>query len=450
MKKFFIVSLAVLLCLGMTLPAVAKVKVGGMITQDVFYFDQNADRVRSQTRFGGGGVPAYPNPAYNPESKFTVVDFRLPQALNRLNVAYSNDDNTIRGFIEVRGGSGFNSDTLRDGRIFPPFAYQAGNVLRDGNPGNALVWNYAWIDWVLSPKDFIRFGRQTQAFSIRAPNQFMGQNRGHIVGINFGNMNGGTSRDGVRWYHRFTDQVRFELAIYDPDNDGAEAIGGFSPQIIGGSIATVIEENVLPRIDITMPLFFGNLSIWPSLTYTKQKYDQVAPGKEDTVDIWGISVAGEYVWGPVSFNGELTFGENLGNGNYVGAANAVAAGYNPATGAPGWNRMFINDAKVLAWWFDLGWKIGPATIHGIVGNSSVKREDDIRTANPVTGAAMGTNIDQSMWMYGVSIPISIAKGFTIRPEIMGYDYDTDATVSNTTEVDFGKEFCIGVQFQLVF
>jgi hypothetical protein len=189
MKKFFIVSMVALLCLGLTLPAVAKVKVGGMITQDIFYFSQNDSRTRSQATFGNAGVPTFPVAAVNPDSTFSTVDFRLPQAFNRLNVAYSNDDNTIRGFIEVRGGSSFSDNQ---------------NVLLAGNPGNALVWNYAYIDWVLSPKDFLRFGRQTQRFAIRAPSQMMGISRRHVVGNNFGNLHGGTTRDGAVWYHTFT------------------------------------------------------------------------------------------------------------------------------------------------------------------------------------------------------------------------------------------------------
>lgn len=438
MKKFFIVSLAVLLCLGMTLPAAAKIQVGGMITQDVFYFSQNDSRTRSLTAFGGAGVPSFPAAAINPESTFSVVDFRLPQALNRINVAYSNDDNTIRGFIEIRGGTGTGADGYANNAAraaaFGRAAYYQNNVT---DPDYSVVWNYAWIDWVLSPKDFIRFGRQTQAFAIRAPDQFLGQGRGHIVGAGFGNVHGGSSRDGIRWYHTFTDAVRLEVAVYDPANDAAEVIAGATPIVIGGATATVLEENVLPRIDITMPLFFGNLSLWPSVTYLQQKYDQVGPGAEDTVDIWGVAVGARYVLGPVTFDGEVTFGENLGVGNYAGATGAAPARF-AAVGAPGQ----INDAKIVAWWLDVGWKIGPATIHGIVGASNVKREDDI--------TAGGTNLDFTRWMYGLSVPITIAKGFTIRPEAMGYDYDSGATVGNTSEVDNGKEFVIGVQFQLVF
>ena len=423
MKKFFIVAIVALVCLGMTLPAVAKVKVGGRITQDILYYSANDSRTRSIAQFGGAGVPAFPVVALNPDSSFSSVDIRLPRPLNRINVAYSNDDNTIRGFIEIRGGS--NPGDL------------------DNMAGDSLNWNYAWIDWVLGPNDFIRFGRQTQAFAIRAPSQMVGWNRGHIVGNNFGNVHGGTSRDGVRWYHTFNDTVSMQVALYDPDTDGMEAIKLFSPQVIGGGTANVLEENVLPRLDVTVPLNFGSVRLWPSFTYLQQKYDQTAPGTEDTVDIWGLALGAQVKAGPLTFDAELTIGENLGVGNYVGAAGATPAGWNAGAGA-GLGNDSINDAKVTAWWLDVGWKIGPATIHGIVGSYKMKREDD-----PLPMGA-SSNADWTRWMYGISVPIAVAKGFTIRPEVFGYDLDTGATIANITEVDFGKEYIVGVQFVLVF
>lgn len=263
MKKFFIAAIVTLACLGLTLPAVATVKVGGMITQDVEYYSADDSRTRSITRYGGAGVPAFPVAAMNPDSSFSAVDMRLPRPLNRVNVAYSNDDNTIRGFIEIRGGT--NPGDL------------------DTIAGESLNWNYAWIDWVLSPNDYIRFGRQTQAFAIRAPDTMMGWDRGHIVGNNFGNAHGGTSRDGVRWYHTFNDMVKLEVMLLDPNTAGNETIAAFSPSVIGGATATVLEENVIPRIDVAVPLNFGNLRFWPSFTYLQQKYDNGAPGTEDKV-----------------------------------------------------------------------------------------------------------------------------------------------------------------------
>ena len=422
MKKFFIVAIVALVCLGLTMPAVAKVKVGGRIVQDILYYSANDSRVRSSQTFAGGGVPAFPVVAANPDSSFSSVDFRLPFPLNRLNVAYSNDDNTIRGFIELRGGTGVdNMDAKAATSVF--------------------VWNYAWIDWVLSPNDYLRFGRQTQSFSIRAPSQFMGFNRGHIVGQQFGNLNGGSSRDGARWFHKFNDTVDLVIGLYDPRTDGAEPIKLFSPAVIGGATATVLEENVLPRLDVAVPLNFGSFKVWPSFTYLQQKFDQAAPGTEDTIDVWGISVAAQFATGPLTFDAEITVGENLGVPSYAGAAIALPVGWN-ANASAGAGNDSINDAKVTSWWLDVGWKVGPATIHGIVGALGMKREDD--------PTAAGSNADITRWMYGISVPIAIAKGFTIRPELMGYDLDTGATIGNTTEVDFGKEYLVGVQFQLVF
>jgi hypothetical protein len=422
MKKFFIVAIVALVCLGLTMPAVAKVKVGGRITQDVTYYSANDDRTRSIAQYGGAGVPTFPIAAMNPDSSFSAVDITLPRPLNRINVAYSNDDNTIRGFIEIRGGT--NPDNL------------------DAKGGDMMNWNYAWIDWVLSPNDFIRFGRQTQAFAIRAPSQMVGWGRGHIVGNNFGNAHGGTSRDGVRWYHTFNDTVKLEVMLLDPNTAGNEVIKGFSAQVIGGATANVLEENVIPRIDIAVPLNFGSFRLWPSLTYLSQKYDQTAPGTEDSVDIWGLALGGQVKFGPVTIDGELSVGENLGNGNYVGLAGATAAGWNASGTAAGAGNDAINDAKVTAWWLDVGWKIGPATIHGIIGSYKMKREDD--------PTAVSTNAEWTRWMYGISVPIAVAKGFTIRPELMGYDLDTGANVGNTMTVDYGKEYVLGVQFVLVF
>jgi hypothetical protein len=437
MKKFFIAAIVALVCLGLALPAMAKVVVGGRITHDVFYFSQNSDRVRSQTTYSGGGVPTFPYPQPNPQSSFSVMEWKMPTALNRLNVAYSNDDNTIRGFIELRGGN--SGDKIVSTGNYTGSALFA---------GSGVIWNYAWIDWVLGPNDYLRFGRQTQSFSIRAPDTFLGHTRGHIIGVNFGNLNGGASRDGVRWFHKFSDVVSLDVGLYDPSNDGGEAVMGFTPEVIGGATARVLEENVLPRIDIALPLNFGAFRLYPSVTYLKQSYDQVSAGREDTVDVWGGSLAARWAVGPLTFDAEVTYGQNLGNASYSGGGGTVPLGFSANALVAG--NDSINDADVTAWWLDVGWKIGPATIHGIVGSMKIKRDDDPTSTVLASGIATGTNLDTNRWMYGISVPIAIAKGFTVRPEIMGYDWDTSATVGNASEVDFGKEYIVGVQFELIF
>jgi hypothetical protein len=52
-------------------------------------------------------------------------------------------------------------------------------------------------------------------------------------------------------------------------------------------------------------------------------------------------------------------------------------------------------------------------------------------------------------MYGISVPIPVAKVFIIRPELMFYDLD-EWDRENLVDIDRGKYMIFGVQFQIVF
>jgi hypothetical protein len=399
MKKFLIIALTAVFCLALAGPAMAKVSVSGMLTSDYYYLDQNEQRA------GGNGN--------------TFTQFDLPRVFNRLTIKYASDDNAIRGLMELRGGE-----------------------VGGGTTTDPAYVNYAWIDWQLSPAAYLRFGRQTQAFSIMAPQQMVGFQSGHVVGIGYGNIHGGSSRDGVRLYYKFSDMARIEVQLLDPDNDGNEVIGGVTFQGItfpafstqAGGVRR--EENVIPRFDVSLPLTFGNVVIEPSFTYLKQEYDEVAAGWDDSVDIWGLALGGRGAFGMFSFAAEINYGQNLGDGNYVGGAPANALAYTPDGGS----TWLVEDAKILAFWLQIGLKLGPSTVYGIYGQS--KTEWDNLASPGVTG-------EVTRKMYGISWPISVVKGFTIRPELMFYDLD-DGARFGTSRVDFGDETLFGIQAMLVF
>jgi hypothetical protein len=63
--------------------------------------------------------------------------------------------------------------------------------------------------------------------------------------------------------------------------------------------------------------------------------------------------------------------------------------------------------------------------------------------------SLPTLYDYTQKFYGISWAIGVAKGFTIRPELMFYDFDKDAQVAGST-INFGKEWLLGLQFMLVF
>ncbi len=397
MKKLLFIALSAALCLAVAMPAMAKVSLSGMLTTDYYYIDQDEN-------VGNG------SPAGRLGESLGRTFFNVPQALNRLTAQYANDDNSLRGYIQVRAGVGTGQGTTE-----------------------SVVWEFIWIDWQINPANYLRFGKQTQAFAIMAPQQYLGQASAHIVGAGFGNVHGGTARVGARWYTKFSDAVRMEVALYDPDNDNAEA-----PLIGAPSIptASITEENTIPRLDVALPMTFGNFTIEPSGTYLSQDYTNIAGGADDSLDIWALCVGLNFGMGMFSFQGEITYGQNLGNGNYVGG------GY-PASGYDSNGDGFVDkvsDTDVLSWWAQVGLKLGPSTLYFIYGMINQQNDDD---------GAQGAKTDFDQTMYGISWPISVAKGFTLRPELMFYDYDDSAQIKGST-LDRGSEWILGVQAMLVF
>lgn len=399
MKKLLLIALSAALCLAVAMPAMAKVSVSGMLTTDYYYFDRD----EQVPGVGGNG--------------FTSTYFDMPKPLNRLTVQYANDDNSLRGYMQLRFG----------GRITSGGRASSTN----GAAGETYI-NYAWIDWQLTPAAYLRFGRQTSAFAIMAPQQMVGTNTGHIVGIGWGNVHGGASWDAVRLYYKFSDAVRLELELVDPDTDNAEVVAAFPGE---SATAVVREENTLPRLDVALPITMGNLVLEPSVTYSVQDYDQVAGGADDSVDIYGVALGVNWGMGMFSFAGEIVYGQNLGDGAYSGGVGTASA-YLDAAG-----NLKVEDSEVLSWWAQVGLKLGPSTLYLIYGSCNVQNDND---------TASSAKTDFTRTMYGASWPISVAKGFTIRPELMWYDYDDSAELQGNPPVDQGKEMIFGIQAQLVF
>jgi hypothetical protein len=407
MKKLMMGVAAAICCLIMAAPVMAQVKIDGMITTDFFVFDEDAERYN----------PLRQNATQGHEGR-TTTNINLPQALNRFGVSWTSDDKKVHGRIQLRYGS--------------PTGVRGFGLQQAFDP------EYAYIDYYWTPNFWTRFGRVEQTFAIMAPSQSLGQSMGHIVGASWGNVHGGTARDGIKGYFKFNDNVRLEIEMIDPDTDGGEAVAGGTVKP-GGNGAAILEENVLPRLDMALNLKFGNFVIEPSFTYLKQKYEMLAAGEEDTVDIWGLALGMSAGFGPFKISGELTYGQNLGDGNYVGATGATALRYRNTA-----NNSVIEDTDCWAAWIDMGFNFGPFEIHGIVGTFQYDND-----GNPTNVAA--TEIDREKWMYGLNFPIKVTKNFTIKPEIMYYQDDyamKDGTSALT--IDQGSELVAGIQFQLVF
>lgn len=433
MKKLFIGVVAAFICLAFVAPVLAEVKVGGMISSEQFYWK------RSQERQAGGAASVQgPTGTAGFYDTYKSVEFGMQAAFNRLNVQYISDDKKIGGFIELRGGS--------------------------FNRGDATVWNYAYMDWHLNPNFYFRVGRQTQSFSIMAPDQEAGGIAGTALLNNFGNIHGGSSRDAVRAYIKFTDNVRMEINVIHPDSDGTNTapgstgelrLAGANPVSAAATVALpaaagqndiVREENTIPRIDIALPIKFGNFTVEPAVTWSRSDYNNVAAGSDDNIDAWGASIGAKAGFGPLTIMGEVNYGENLGTqGAYVGT-NGVAMTYVDAAG-----NTRIEDGEELQAWLEVQFDFGPFAIQGMVGYATFENDGDPATARDAA------EYDVERWAYGLAFPIKIAKNMTMKPSFFYFDYDGSATGGGAAgsaqrdfDTDLGTELVAGIWWQLVF
>jgi hypothetical protein len=433
MKKLFAGILAAVCCCAFVAPALAEVKVEGMIQSDFYYWNQSAERVAGGWAKNAGSLA---------QDDWNTTRINMPQPLNRITVRYTGEDKVVNGYIQIRaGGERANANNA--------------NAMNAGvNSESAFSWEYAWIDWHVNPSLYFRFGRQDQTFAgAYAPNQNLGQVDGHIIGLGFGNITA-QSRDAIRAFIKFNDNIRMEIELLDPNTETIGNSEFANPSIGGlGMNATAREANVWPRFDISLPMKFGNFTIEPGFTWLKQEWDQVFAGSDDSYDIWGVTLGASAGFGPFSLAGEITYGENLGLvSTHFGGGNGGVAGsvggpstYHPAGTAA--NVRKIEDGTTLAWWIQAGFDFGPFAIQGIVGMNKGDNDGDPTLSRDAAEQEI------TQWMYGLNFPIKVTKTFTITPSIWYYDYDGSATVgaiSGTADVDRGNELTVGVTFQLVF
>jgi len=411
MKKLLVIGVAVL-CLAMAAPAMAKVTMGGMITTDVMYDTRDEDFV-------------------NPTQKGQLNDddgqdrfiIGFPRAHNRLTASYKSDDGTVSGQLQIRAG-GY------------------------GSKQNNFEMYYGWMDYRLNDMVHFRIGRQFETFAHYVPGAAAMGHTEYTIFVGYGNLHS-SNGDAVKAYVKFNDNIRMEFAIQDPDNDGAEAPAAFPAKANTGGVN---ESSVIPRFDLALPITIGNFRIEPSATYLKQDYNNVAAGYDDSVDIWGVSLGAKAGFGPVTLSLEATYGQNLGNGNYTGAGHAglpaaIAARSRAYDSTGNGIANVVSDSDIFCGWFELDFNFGPATLQMAIGMEDVTND---------MGPGSGDDYDTTRFGYAVSLPIKVAKGFTVTPTVVYHDRDSGAKTGIqdvngvAIETDYGSEMLVGVQFMLKF
>lgn len=416
MKKFFLLAVISAFCLALAVPAMADVKLGGMITSELNFDSKDA-------AYSMGG---WPKGVANPNNSWNSLSFDIPMVVNFIQAAYTSDDKTVTGLIRYRfGGS------------------QGGS----GNGANAINLYYCYINYTFSEDFSMRFGRQDTLLAPFSPSQYSGYAQWlHIVGIGFGNENDTSLRDGMTAKWKINPMIGLNVGIFDPQTDNAE--NPTFPLNLPALPGTVVrEKNDLPRFDINLPLTIANFQIIPSFAFLKQNYDQVAPGNQDGINIWGAALSARAGFGPFTITAEVTGGRNL---DLLGSAWTIApitlgagpAGVNNRAYKDAAGNVQIEDSKNIEFFFDLAYKLGPAEVHGIYGYQNYKVDAD-------PGIVPLKPSDITRQMYGIAVPIAVGGGFTVRPEVFIYEYGSDAEVAGRY-FDLGKETIASVMFMLAF
>jgi hypothetical protein len=302
---------------------------------------------------------------------------------------------------------------------------------------------YGW--WDISPMFQLMAGHSTTPFSPLNPSQLIGTQSGSLnsIGAGYGEFYSGRFPQ-VRGTFNFGKAFQLAVALVD-ENGGAR----FTDQYPAGTLPTDFQTNaVLPRLDVGANIALGPVSLKPSVLFQKKTFDNVAaPGTPasmlgDTVNTWAGSLGIKFGMGPFMLEAEGQMGQNWGNtrnliGNSPSATHAGITMYRANTAS----NYRTDDTQNYSYWIDLAFKFGPVTPHLIFGQQQSQGDD-----NPMSYRTT---------MMGVSVPITLAKGFTVRPELMWYDDGDNNTAYNATTAtqsksNDGSYAIYGVQFQITF
>jgi len=414
MKKLFIVGIAALLLVAFSVPAMAKVKMGGIIFTDFYYLDRDKE---NSIAWGTGSDP------------YQVTTIQLPN-ITRLYGRWTNEDN-VGMYIELGVGQG-------GGEIEPRGASY------EDDSDVTLRHAYGW--WDINPNFTIMAGKSTTPFSPLNPSQLLGTRSGsvNIIGVGYGDYYSGRFTQ-VRGTFKFGKMGRVELALVNPNGTvrlQPTFTNYFPADYQGAVLNTDYQTNTkLPRFDLSVPLYFGPIALYPGFLYQYRTVDWINPAFsrfDDSVTTYIGTLGVKGGFGPFGFAAEGNWGRNWGNTRGLFGTSAPAGISSAIANTSG----SVENATTYSYWFDVWYKIGPVTPHAMFG----QMKSDVGSVQ-IAGATGDLDATSTMW--GFSIPIDVAKGMRIRPELMWYD-DGELQYGGQDYLDFGKYAIYGVQFQITF
>jgi len=414
MKKLYVFCFAALMLIAFTAPAMAETKIGGIAFVDFLYWDRDAETI-------AGGVAEGAATAEDDNSNLSIK----VNSISRLYARWTNEDN-VGLYIE----------------------YGLGGQAANGNQAN-IRHIYGW--WDVNPSFSIMAGHSTTAFSPLTPNLIMGTDSGlHVIGFGYGEFYSGRFEQ-VRFSFNLPEKMgRIEFNLIDPNVNGTLTASPGEAIATDAVGVTANNDTVIPRLELTAALYFGAFRLYPGIFWQEQTFDNLVG--DDSITSIGYTLGFAWGTGPFTIEAEYQAGQNWGNARGVtyntSAGTTSPSQINDALVYSRGGKTQIEDTDQWAGWVDLGFKAGIATIHLVYGMQNAERD-------AVTGVS--GDVDATSTMYGISVPMDLAKGFRLRPEFFIFDNGDDNEIGKTAggastnaEYDHGKEMYLGVQFQITF
>ena len=202
---------------------------------------------------------------------------------------------------------------------------------------------------------------------------------------------------------------------------------------------------VIPKIELAYDLKMDMISVGGFGGY--QTYsDTVGPGLDYDVNAWVIGGRGKFNFGPAYANFCVWYAQNASDYGLVVRqgwfTKALATAGTPVSGIQVFDQNNTEDAKTFAGAVAVGAKFSDMVgIEGGIGYIKTKVDD------PTPGSA--DSLENASITYYLQVPITLAPGVFIVPEITVFDYG-DVDITGIPSIKQGKLTTYGAKFQINF
>ena len=182
--------------------------------------------------------------------------------------------------------------------------------------------------------------------------------------------------------------------------------------------ATIANDTLLPKLNVGYDGKAGDVGYGAGLVFGTYSYKSGAV--KENINSYLVYARANMTSGPIALKANLGYGQNVGNMNYTGAKFVVVGGTK------------LEDSTTLEGYVQAGYTVSPTLkVQAIIGGQTNDNDSYIKA--------------DSRMSYAVNAPITVAKNFTVTPEVVLFD-----EMKNSAGVKEAKTYYYGAKWQLDF